>query len=241
MTTNNPNVGDPNPAGAGGNQPPVSPEQGQSIAGVPQGSQEVLELRKSYERLERELKGLQSRQDKGQNEVQSFMAEVKQQMAKGKSLEEAEAAVNESREAQAKSDLLLKMARKLGVLDDVSQTSPAGNGGPVTSTAAKAVINELQLDGNAPEVVSILAKGLDPDRQELELRRFAARPRSTPDAASASTFTASPAPATNKAAEIERGYLEELATVPRGNTHKVSMVKAKWRKAAREAGFQLNV
>ncbi len=40
---------------------------------------------------------------------------------------------------------------------------------------------------------------------------------------------------------IEKGYLDAIAKVPRGNTHQVSQVKAEWRKKAREAGFNLNV
>lgn len=238
MTTNT-NVGNQTPDGAGENtNSPVSPENGQPIAGTPQGSQELLELRKGYERLEKELRGLQSRQDVEKNDVQRFMAEVKQQMAKGKSLEEAEAAVTESRKAQEKDDLLFKIAQKVGVLGDVSQTA-AGNGGNVTDEAAQ-VISELKLDANAPEVLSILQKGLDPLRQELELRRLATRPRPQPTPAESPSVRSTPA-SPDKAAEIERGYLAAIAKVPRGNTHMVSQVKAEWRKKAREAGLNLNV
>jgi hypothetical protein len=217
------NVGDQTPTGAGENtNSPVSPENGQPIAGTPQSSQEVLELKKSFETLSKELKGLQSRQDKGLNEVQSFMAEVKKQMASGKSLEEAEAAVNASREAQVKDDLLFKMARKLGVLDDVSQ-NPAGNGGTVTEAAAQ-VISELKLDANTPEVVSILAKGYNAEKQELELRRLATRPRPQPSPAEAPSMQA-PAPAASgndTAQKIAR--LAELQKQPTKNKAEINQL-----------------
>src|SRR5688572_1136556 len=175
------NVGDQSQDGAGENtNSPVSPGSGQPIAGSPQSSQELLDLKREIELTRRELKGLQSRQDKELNETQRFMADVKKQMAGGKSLEEAEQAVIENRKVQEEKELLFKIARKVGVLDDVSQTT-AGNGAVVTEGAAQ-VISELKLDANSADVISILGKGLDPDRQELELRRLATRPRNQPSA-----------------------------------------------------------
>jgi uncharacterized protein (UPF0147 family) len=215
----NTNVGDQTPTGAGENtNSPVSPGNGQPIAGTPQGSQDVLELKKTVDLLSKELKGLQSRQDKGQNEVQSFMTEVKQQMASGKSLEEAEAAVNASREAQAKDDLILKMARKLGVLDDVSQ-DPAGNGGTVTESAAQ-VISELKLDANSVDVISILGKGYNAEKQELELRRLAMRPNQPqPSAAEGASLQTPAAPAAG-VKDLQSAYekkRDEIAQTLRGD------------------------
>src|SRR5690348_10609473 len=110
--TENTNVGDQTLAGAGETtNSPVSPEKGQPIAGTTLSPQELLALKREVELTRKELKGLQSVQDKGQNEIQRFMAEVKKQMATGKSLEEAEAAVTENRKVQEKDDLLFKIAR----------------------------------------------------------------------------------------------------------------------------------
>lgn len=240
MTTQS-NVGDQTPGGAGENtNSPVSQENGQPIAGTPQSSQELLEIRKQLELTRKELQGLQSRQDKEQNETQRFMAEVKKQMANGKSFEEAEAAVLENRKVQDREELLFKIARKVGVLDDVSQT-PAGNGGNVTNFKAQ-VIQKAQLDANAPEVLQLLQQVTDDFDFALKVGELKARSasRPAPDIANASTITAAPARG-DKAADIEKGYLEEIAKVRRGNTHEASMVKAKWRKIAREAGFNLNV
>jgi len=234
MSTDNTNVGDQTPAGAGENtNSPVSLGNGQPIAGAPQGSQDVLELKKSIELLGKELKGLQSRQDKGQNEVQSFMADVKKQMASGKSLEEAEAAVNASREAQAKDDLILKMARKLGVLDEVSQTPAAGNGGAVTNDAAKAVIAELKLDANSVDVISILGKGYDADKQELELRRLATRPQPQPSPAESASLQSRPAPSGMTEAD-RTAIAQKIARLskenPRGNLPEIEKLREQLQK-----------
>ena len=225
MAEINPNVGDPAPAGAGGNQPLVSPENGQPIAGAPQSSQELLEIKKQLELTRKELQGLQSRQDKEQNETQRFMAEVKKQMANGKSLEEAEAAVLENRKVQEKDELLLRIARKIGALDDVSQPPAAGNGGNVTGDVAK-VIAELQLDANSADVVSILGKGLDPLRQELELRRLVTRPRSQPSAAESSTIQAAP-PAPAKEIDVAALTAEQsrLMKNPSKNYKRLAEIK----------------
>jgi hypothetical protein len=223
----NTNVGDQTPAGAGENtNSPVSSENGQPIAGTPQSSQELLDLKKGYDRLEKELRGLQSRQDVEKNETQRFMAEVKKQMANGKSLEEAEAAVNASREAQVKDDLLFKMARKLGVLDDVSQ-NPAGNGGTVTEAAAQ-VISELKLDANSADVTAILARGFNAERQELELRRLATRPRPQPSAAeSASILSGAASPSVDvDSLQIELVQLSKNPSAP-GAAQRMTEIKKK--------------
>ena len=208
----NTNVGDQTQDGAGENtSSPVSPGNGQPIAGTPQSSQELLELKKRLDLTEKELRGLQSRQDVEKNDVQRFMAEVKQQMAAGKSLEEAEAAVNANRKVQEKDDLLFKMARKLGVLDDVSQT-PAGNGAAVTESAAQ-VISELKLDANAADVVSILAKGLDPEKQELELRRLATRPRPQPSPADSPSLQSGPPSGGQDEKSLRASYDKEITQI----------------------------
>jgi hypothetical protein len=150
MTTD-PNVETPTPDGAAGNQPGVSQEQGKSIAA---GSQEFLELKRIIETQGRELKGLQSRQDKEKNEVQRFMDEVKGNMAKGMTLEQAENAVNESRKVDEEKQLLRRIAQKLG-LDDSSPTQNAGNGATVTNDT-EVVLSQYQLSANDPEVITKL-------------------------------------------------------------------------------------
>ena len=154
------NVDATNLEGAGENQSPVSQEQAKSIAGAPSNSQELLELRKQLELTRAEMKGLQSRQDKEKNEVQRFMEDVKAQMAKGKSLEEAEQAVHESRKATEKDELLYKIAQKVGVLDGSPQ-NVAGNGRNAADEVAN-VFAEYDVPLNDPEAASLMdMRGVD--------------------------------------------------------------------------------
>lgn len=154
------NVDATNLEGAGENQSPVSQEQAKSIAGAPSNSQEFLQLKKELELTRAEMKGLQSRQDKEKNEVQRFMEDVKAQMAKGKSLEEAEQAVHESRKATEKDELLYKIAQKVGVLDGSPQ-NVAGNGSNAADEVAN-VFAEYGVPLNDPEAASLMDKrGVD--------------------------------------------------------------------------------
>src|SRR5688500_3055906 len=77
-----------------------------------------------------------------------------------------------------------------------SSPQAAGNGASGAVEQAK-VISELQLDANSPDVISILAKGLDPDKQELELRRLAARPKPSPSPAASTTLQSQPSASGN--------------------------------------------
>lgn len=147
-----PNVENPNLEGAGTNQTPVSQSKGSSIEGSPSNSQEFLELKRDFELAKKELKGLQSRQDKDKNELQRFMEEVKTKVSKGLSLEEAEQAVHADREVARKDDLLNKIALKLGI--DDSPQNLTGNKSNAVDTVAQ-VFNEFGVDPNHPEATAL--------------------------------------------------------------------------------------
>jgi hypothetical protein len=223
-----PNVENPNLEGAGGNQPPVSPEQGKSIAGQPDSSQELLLLKQNQARLEAELKGLQGRQDKATNETQRFMDEIRSNMAKGMSLDDAERAVNQSRETKAKDDLITKMAQKLGVLDE----SPQNNTGTVGNVAdVVAVISEYGLDLSDP-VVKVAFEGKQLSKQEAELlagrllRDKSKLP--TPTDAQAPSQTGTPIAPANVEALTEQYQKEAMAA--RGNPKLLKSLKDEARK-----------
>lgn len=139
--------------GAGGNQPPVSPS---AIAGQALDPQELLKLRDDLELTRRELRGLQSGQDKTQNELQRFMGEIKAKVANGMTLEDAEKSVTAERQAVEDKDLLRRIAAKVGI--DQPSTQAAGNGVSATDEVAKA-IEFLQLDENDPAVVQARRNG----------------------------------------------------------------------------------
>lgn len=207
-----PNVENPNLDGAEGNQPAVSSEQGKSIDGKPQSSQELLELKQGYARLEKELKGLQSRQDKSTNEVQRFMEDVKGQMAKGLSLDEAEQAVHANRKAAQKDDLLNQIAAKLGI-----GNSPQNATGTSANAADEAVsvFSEYSVDPNDPEAIPLLElRGTDLVKAVSKLAIKRAK-QSTPDSSEAPSITGSAPRAVNEDEKIRK--LAELQRSPTKN------------------------
>ena len=220
------NVEDQVPAGAGGNQPPVSQADGNSIAGAPSSSQEFLELKKVLELTRSELKGLQGRQDKDKTEVQRFMEDVKAQMAKGKTLEQAEQAVHESREAKSKDDLLYKIAQKVGVLDGSPQ-NVAGNGSNVANETA-AVFQEYNVNPNDPEAISLLElSGVELVKavSKLAIKRASTKPA---DSSEAPALTGKPTPPTNLE-DLKQDYLKQMMA-NRGNPTAIRETKEKFKK-----------
>ena len=221
-----PNVENPNLEGAGENQSPVSPEQGKSIDGKPQSSQEFLQLKQGYDRLEKELKGLQSRQDKSTNEVQRFMEDVKGQMAKGLSLDEAEQAVHANRKAAQKDDLLNQIAAKLGIGNSpqtVTGTSPNA------ADEAQSVFSEYSVDPNDPEAIPLLElRGTDLVKAVSKLAIKRAK-QSTPDSSEAPSLS-SGAPKPAGIEGLTNQYQKDMLAA-RGKPSLLKDIKEKARKA----------
>ena len=221
-----PNVENPNLDGAEGNQPPVSPEQGKSIDGKPQSSQEFLQLKQGYDRLEKELKGLQSRQDKSTNEVQRFMEDVKGQMAKGLSLDEAEQAVHANRKAAQKDDLLNQIAAKLGI-GNSPQTVTGTN--PNAADEAVSVFQEYNVDPNDPEAIPLLElRGTDLVKAVSKLAIKRAK-QSTPDSSEAPSLS-SGAPKPPGLSGLTQQYQSDMIAA-RGKPSLLKDIKEKARKA----------
>jgi hypothetical protein len=221
-----PNVENPNLEGAGENQSPVSPEQGKSIDGKPQSSQEFLELKQGYARLEKELKGLQSRQDKSTNEVQRFMEDVKGQMAKGLSLDEAEQAVHANRKAAEKDELLYQIATKLGIGN--SPQSVTGNNQKAADEAAS-VFSEYSINPNDPEAIPLLElRGTDLVKAVSKLAIKRAK-QSTPDSSEAPSLS-SGAPKPVGIGGLTEQYQKDMLAA-RGKPSLLKDIKEKARKA----------
>lgn len=227
--TDNPNVDPAQGTGADGDQPEVSPNAGKSIDGKAQLPQEFLELGKRLDLVTRELKGLQSRQDKERNEVQRFMDDLKANVARGMSLEEAERAVTESRKASEKDDLLFKIAAKVGVLDPPS-AQPAGNGASATAEVNK-IIEELNLDVRDADVNRLIREyGDNPVAFAMRAGSHAAtltsRPAPSPSVAPAMTG----GPAHEKSVEaLTSDYRKDMLAAPRGNRKALLEIKEKYR------------
>jgi hypothetical protein len=219
------NVEETQPEGANADQANVSEGKAKSIADAPPSSQELLEIRKELQLTRSELKGLQGRQDKEQNEIQRFMEDVKAQMAKGLSFDEAEQAVNKSREASLKDDLLFKMAEKLGVLGDSPQNT-AGNGSNAANEVAK-VFDKYGISANDPEAVPLLdLRGVDliDGVASLAIKRAKQTPL---DASEASSISGKSAPAATPEA-LKSEYISKM-NAARGNRKQIETLKAQYK------------
>lgn len=209
-----PNVESPNLEGAGTNQTPVSQSKGSSIEGSPSSSQEFLELKRDFELAKKELKGLQSRQDKDKNELQRFMEEVKTKVSKGLSLEEAEQAVHADREVARKDDLLNKIALKLGI--DDSPQNLTGNKSNAVDTVAQ-VFNEFGVDPNHPEAAALYdLKGEELIKAVAKLA-IKTKSNSTVDSSEAPSLQGKPAPQAG-VKELTDKYQKDLLATPRGKS-----------------------
>lgn len=214
--------------------PPVS----QSIESAPNSTQELLEFKKSLALMRKELQGLQGRQDKETNEVQRFMGEVKKRMADGMSLEQAELSITAERKASEKDELLFKIARKVGVLDE-SPSSTTGNGQPMAFDKASA-LSQYGLDENDPDVASAFS-GVNIS-SALELENVALKAalkkanKPNPDPSAAPAAISQPSRADNNDA-LKRAYdaeLKELAKVGRPSPALISDLKSKYRRKGLE-------
>lgn len=163
---------------------------------------------KRIDEIDSRTKSLQGDKDRAVVKTKKEVEELKAKIAEYEKLKSKGLEPDEALDEMDFRQTVRQLQEQLGKLGSV-QSSPAGNGQSQTTEAAKAVIDELKLDANAPEVVSILAKGLDPDKQELELRRHAARPKPPPSATESPVLPATPAaPAGDTVAMIAK--LNEL-------------------------------
>jgi len=208
--------------GAGGaTNSPVSPAK--TIDGAPDQSQGRLNIEKEIGLLRSELRGLQGRQDKEATEVQKFMGEVKKRMANGMSLDEAEQSITAEQQAAQKDDLLFKIARKVGVLDEPPST-PAGNGQPMASDAAS-TLQQYGLNANDPDVAEAIRGKSDPLEIKLAALEVAYKraTKPSPDASASTAVQGRPAPKSDTGAMIAR--LQELQKFPTQNKQEIATLK----------------
>lgn len=220
-----PNVESPNLEGAGTNQTSVSQSKGSSIDGSPSSSQELLELRKEFDLAKKELKGLQSRQDKDKNELQRFMEEVKTKVSKGLSLEEAEQAVHADREVARKDDLLNKIALKLGI-DDSPQNLTGNKSNAVDAVAQ--VFNEFGVDPNHPEATALYnLKGEELIKAVAKLA-IKTKTITSPDSSEVTSISSSPASSKDESSLVTE--LNKLQKDPISNKARIREIEKelKW-------------
>ena len=217
-------VGNGNGAGGATNSP-VSPDK--PIDGAPDQSQVLQKLQKDLELTRRELQGLQGRQDKETTEVQKFMGEVKKRMANGMSLEQAEQSITAEQQAAQKDDLLFKIARKVGVLDE-SPSNTTGNSVPVANDKAS-TLQQYNLDANDPDVAEAI-RGKDGSDLKLAVLEVALKRATKPvaDVSAAPTIQGRPTPPAGVDA-LTAEYQKEMIAA-RGNRTAIVETRQKYKK-----------
>ncbi len=189
------------------------------------------------ERLRREIRQAQSTKDKEISAIKKGLgiSDLSELEAMGATIPE-----------NVKLEYRLRQIEGQGAADNspVQKAPSPGSGAALTAQDVSEVVKKFGLDANDAEVIEKL-RGTYRNRDHFEATlaqtALARANKSAPDATATATINTHSTAAPNKAADIEKGYLAEIAQIPRGNTHAVSQAKAKWRKIARDAGLQLNV
>jgi hypothetical protein len=126
-----------------------------------------------------------------------------------------------------------------------SQTPTSqGSGATLTAQDVSEAVKQFNLDANNADVIEAL-RGTYRNRDHFEatLAKLAISKtnKPTPSAADSTTLASTGTARPDDVKAVTDAYEKELAAIPRGNTIAVSNLKAKFRKAAREKGFTLNI
>lgn len=233
--------------GSDGTPSPIpSGAEGLSPSGQGAGSKVSLEtLLDKIERITGEVNALKSGKDKGISRVEKEVSDLRETLARYEKLKakgmSADEAADEIQHGASVQDALRALNEKVDRL-----ASGAGVGSPSSGTVlATKTFVELGLDPSDPDVQIALADvaGKSPEAIELAAlrlsRRKAAQPN--PNNAQAPVTTDGKAPSKATAEDIERGYLDAVKGVRRGDIEHLNRIKNEWREKARQAGFLLNV
>lgn len=229
MTDVNQTVGTPAPNGAAGkpNQP-VSPAQNPIDGDV---AKLLAGLGEKFDGLQKELRGLQGRQDKSENNFQAQLARLEQYEKQGLSRPEAVAKMQSDDAAESR---WTNLEKKLDTL--AAQFANGGTQANDNSSVAK-VFESLGLDLKDTRVASALVRKYEnADQVELtayRLQRELAQSPNPTSAQSASLLTGTPRQVDTSA--LREDYIKEIQTM-RGNRQGIKAVQDKYRKLGFDTG-----
>lgn len=222
--TDNPNVGEQEQTGAGSPNP-VSSGTAKPIE-APQSSQEFQELRRELELTRKELKGIQSVQDKGDKRFREFLDEYEKNVANGMSkVEASSAAVTtlDSRSVEQKRNQLIDqlIERELG-----TSIRPVS-----ASNEQEKVIAKAGVSANDPDVAKLIAENNDPIDLAVKLGEYKTRlaNRPAPSASDASPMPANAGTGQVDVKQLTAQYQKEMVA-SQGKPAQAREVKEKYRK-----------
>ena len=207
--TDQPNVGKPDDSGA--SSPPANEVSGQEGEPI----QDVV-TREEFSRFQKELRGLQGRQDKADTKLTGHdeaIARYQEKIDGGMKPAEAKKAMAVEDKADKNDALFQRLETFLSGADGKATSSSVN-----APSEATRLINELELDGNAPEVTAVLAKGLKGLELENAMLRLN-RPKSSASAPPPKTPSGTPSGSDdtgdlqNKLANLYTNYSQNLPEI----------------------------
>ena len=180
-------------------------------------------LKGELETLKKELRGLQSRQDKGTSEISEILAEFKKQQKSGLDDTDAElAAVSaiEKRNKAAKRDQALDLLIEKLNLGEVSEQLTGSK--EVGASDYKKVISEFGVDPTSPDIISLI-KGSN-DATELAIKLGKRKQSPAPTIAQAAAVVGSPPPPPPSTAVLE-AEIASLLKTPSANKKRIDEIK----------------
>lgn len=181
----------------------------------------LIDLGGKYEALQKELRGLQGRQDKTESAFKTQFAEYDRLIKKGMSHDEAvETLENKQKETSTLTDLQKR-------LEDLAKRLEGGQ----PATASQEVVQafeELGLDVRDPAVIIEMQKYRDLDSAVAGAYRFKKSMSKAPGVTSAQTPALTSVPKSVSMETLKSEYIKEVSAV-RGNRSLVKGVQAKFR------------
>ena len=171
---------------------------------------------KRIDEIDSRTKSLQGDKDRAVVKTKKEVEELKAKIAEYEKLKSKGMEPDEALDEMDFRSTVRQLQEQLSKLGSVSTQTPGKDAGGAAD-ATKAVIEELKLDANSTDVISVLAKGLDADKQELELRRLATRQKPAPSAADSTTITTPPVTSVKAETGTMIARLNELQKYPSKN------------------------
>lgn len=178
--------------------------------------------------LEREFRGLQSRQDKDRNSHRDFLDEFNRFKSSGMNEADAVDAANKSlgdKEAtERRNQLIDKLLAK-----EANSSSQAGVGStPNVSESYSKVLTELELSPTDPSVIDLIRKGHTDLNFAVEAGKLARKRASAPIPTQAQGLASTGSPVPDKSMDAMVVEYKQKVLANRGNKRAIESVKAEY-------------
>ena len=216
------NEGNPQAEGAGSQ--PVSSGEGKPFEGSQNELVELLKAQsKKLETFEKEIRGLQSKQDKGDKQFKEFMADYQKQVAAGVPDHEAYEIAQNNQNAKK------RQAEREALLDQLlAERSGKSVGADSKLAKAKELALKYGIDENDPSLAEIVSTK-DEDRWEGEIAIRAIKKTSPQSLGGVPSMPATPSPSKPDLQRLGEEYVNKVLEA-KGNKMLVRQLREEYRK-----------